>query len=551
MPERTSTGTVGWPDEFAARYVAKGYWAGLSVGAHILAAAEATPDAVCLVDRGLRLTYRELLARADGAAVRMHELGLRADDRVVLQLPNCWEFVVATVACFRLGLVPVMALQGHRKQEIANVTEQAEARAVITAGVVKGFDHQALAHEVASESRTLEHVLVTADRLTAGSLDLRAFCLPADRPLPAKDEPAGTSVALFLLSGGTTGAPKLIARTHNDFSYMVRRSAEICEMGPGSVYLAVLPLGHGFPMTGLFGALFSGGRAVLAGSPVPERAFDLIESEGVTMTSVVPAIAQRWLEHRGAGPTHDLSSLRVLQVAGSRLPDEIAGRITPVLGCLLQNGYGMGEGLFCLTRLGDSADVVCHTQGRPICPDDELRLVDEQGRPVAPGEPGILLTRGPYTPRGYYRAEERNACAFVDDGWYNTGDIVRLRPDGYLVVEGREKDVINRGGEKISAEEIENFAYASGASLAAAVAMPDPRLGERICLYVAGKRLDLEQLCATMRDAGVATFKLPERLVHVDTLPVTTVGKIDKKWLRADIAARLAAEQALTRRRAG
>jgi 2-hydroxy-7-methoxy-5-methyl-1-naphthoate---CoA ligase len=556
MPARTSVGTIAWPDAAAARYVAKGYWEGRSLATHLQAAADAAPDEVCLVDRGLRLTYSELMARADGAAIRMRDLGLRPDDRVVLQLPNCWEFVVATVACLRLGLVPVMALQAHRKQEIAAVAAHAEARAIITAGTVKGFDHQALAHEITGESDVLEHVLVTSDHLYEGSLDLRAFCLPADDPRQARREldeaePDATAVALFLLSGGTTGAPKLIARTHNDYTYVAKRSAEICGAGRHTVYLVVLPIGHGFPMAcpGVFGTLLSGGRVVIAGSPAVERAFELIEAEQVTMTSLVPAIIQRWLEHRATDRTHDLSSLQLVQVSGSRIPDEIATRVAPVLGCELQNGYGMAEGLICLTRPGDPAAIVCHTQGRPICPDDELRLVGEQGEPVAVGEPGVLLTRGPYTPRGYYRAAEVNAKAFRE-GWYDTGDIVRMRPDGNLVVEGREKDVINRGGEKISAEEIENFAYHAGASLAAAVAMPDAELGERICLYVVGGKLELAPLRATMEASGVATFKLPDRLVHADSLPVTAVGKVDKKALRADIAARLAEERLLAERRA-
>jgi 2,3-dihydroxybenzoate-AMP ligase len=539
----TSSGTVPWPADAAARYVAKGYWEGRPLGSYIADAAAKDPDAVCLVDGAMRLTYRELISRADGAAARLSRLGLGPDDRIVVQLPNCWQSIVVTLACLRLGAISVMAVQGHRKQEITKITEHSQARAIITAGVLKGFDHQALAHEVARESATVEHVLVVSDELYPGSLDLAEFLRPADGPTLAPAEPDGTSVAFFVLSGGTTGAPKLIARTHNDFSYMVKRAAEICQVGRDTVYLAVLPLGHGFPLNGVLGALFSGGRAVIAGSPAPERAFETIQAEGVTMTSLVPAIVQRWLEFRAADQSHDLSSLEVVQVSGSRIPDEIAGRITPVLGCQLQNGYGMGEGLFCLTRPGDPAEVVQHTQGRPICPDDELRLVDEEGNPVPDGEPGILLTRGPYTPRGYYRADESNMRSFVDDGWYNTGDIVRRRPDGNLIVEGRQKDVINRGGEKISAEELENFAYQCGASLAAAVAMPDPELGEKICLYVVGPAIDLEQVRATMQAAGVAPFKLPERLVHVDTLPFTAVGKVDKKALRADIAGRLAAER--------
>lgn len=542
MPHRTTEGTVPWPADLARRYVARGYWEGRSLLSYVVAAAEADPAAVCVVDGELRLTYADLLARVDGAAARLHARGLRPDDRVLIQLPNCWQFFVVVLACLRAGAVPVLMLQGHRRQEVSQVAAHAEARAIVTTGTVKDFDFQALAHEVARDSATLEHVLVLADRLYPGSLDLTALCRPADGPAPQFPEPEGAAVALFVCSGGTTGAPKLIARTHDDFAYMVRRAAEICGVGPGTAYLTALPLGHGFPFTGALGALFRGGRVIVSASPAPERMFPLIEAERVTMTSLVPAIAQRWLDHRATDPDRDLSSLALVQVSGSRIPDEMARRMGPVLGCLLQNGYGMGEGLMCLTRPGDPADVVCGTQGRPICPDDELLLVDEQGAPVAEGEPGILRTRGPYTPRGYYRAPEANARSFTPDGWYDTGDIVRLRRDGNLVVAGRQKDVINRGGEKISAEEIENFAYQCGAALAAAVSMPDPELGERICLYVVGGEFDLAGLRDTMRRAGVATFKLPERLERTGSLPFTALGKIDKAALRADIAGRLAAD---------
>src|SRR5262249_43124964 len=159
-------------------------------------------------------------------------------------------------------------------------------------------------------------------------------------------------------------------------------------------------------------------RVVVASSPAPERAFAAIEREKVTITSVVPAAVQRWLEHREADPRHDLSSLHLLQVGGSRLADQVARRITPELGGPLQQVFGMSEGLLCLTRPDDPDEAIWHSQGRPICPDDELLLVDEEGEPVPVGQPGVLLTRGPYTPRGYYRAEEQNARAFVGDGWY-------------------------------------------------------------------------------------------------------------------------------------
>jgi len=207
----------------------------------------------------------------------------------------------------------------------------------------------------------------------------------------------------------------------------------------------------------------------------------------------------------------------------------------------------MAEGLLNYTRLDDPEEIICTTQGRPLSPADEVRLVDEHDRDVPDGEPGLLLTRGPYTLRGYYRAAEHNARSFTADGWYRSGDICRRTPEGNLVVEGRDKDMINRGGEKISAEEIENLVYRLPAvSQVAAVAMPDAVLGERVCLYVvprAGAELTLEQVRQSIEDLGVARYKLPEHLVLTDSLPATKVGKIDKKALRADIAERLAVSQ--------
>jgi 2,3-dihydroxybenzoate-AMP ligase len=546
-------GTVPWPREFAQHYVEQGYWRERPFGAELYASADRYPVKVALVDGLVRLTYAQLMSRADGAALRLRSLGLEPDDRVVVQLPNCWEFVVLTLACLRAGIVPVMALPGHRHHELSYLAEHSEARAIAVADVVRDFDHQAMAHGVAAGSDTVEQVLVTGNA-AAGSVDVRALLEPAEDPVAARasldaSAPDPYDVAVFLLSGGTTGLPKLIARTHNDYVYNARRSGEVCGVDADTVYLGVLPLGHNFPLAcpGILGTFLAGGTVVIASSPEPGKVFDLIDRERVTVTAAVPAVAQRWLEYRGEHDGHDLSSLRLLQVGGARLADEVARRVRPVLGGALQQVFGMAEGLLNYTRLDDPDDISCATQGRPMCPDDEVCVVDESGSHVATGEPGVLLTRGPYTPRGYYRAPEHNARAFTSDGWYRTGDIVRLRPDGNLVVEGRDKDMINRGGEKISAEEVENFAYqVPGVSLAAAVAMPDPDLGERVCLYVvahAGCTVTLDDVHEVMNVAGTARFKLPERLVLVTELATTKVGKIDKKALRADISARLESER--------
>ena len=555
MPTPISDHTVPWPDAAAADYVAKGYWAGVPLDALLRDVADRRSDSPALVDpsAGLRLTHRELVDRADAAAARLLDLGMAKGDRIVVQLGNGWEFVVLILACLRVGIVPVTALPAHRRTELAHLARHAEATAIAVPDRLRDFDHQTLAHDLADEVREATggswHVLVAGDDVASASIDLRALCAPG----PGLDRlaaPGSRDVAVFLLSGGTTGLPKLIARTHDDYAYNARRSAAMAGIHADTVYLVSLPAGHNFPLAcpGILGTLLAGGMVVMLASPEPARAFATIAAERVTHTAVVPAIAGRWLDHAAEHGAGDLASLRVLQVGGARLADELARKVRPVLGCTLQQVFGMAEGLLNYTRLDDADDVVCTTQGRPMCPDDEVRLVDELDQDVPDGEPGSLLTRGPYTPRGYYKAADQNARAFTDDGWYRSGDICRRTPAGNLIVEGRDKDMINRGGEKISAEEVENLVYQLPAvAQVAAVAMPDPQLGERVCVYVVARpaaTLTLEEIRNFMDASGVARFKLPEHLVLVEELASTKVGKIDKKALRADIADRLAAERA-------
>ncbi|MGH3171921.1 MAG: (2,3-dihydroxybenzoyl)adenylate synthase [Trebonia sp.] len=552
MPSPISDHTVPWPADAVADYVAKGYWSGVSLGTLLRATADRRPGAPALTDvaAGIRLTYGDLADRADAAAVRLLGLGLNRGDRIVVQLGNGWEFVVLTLACLRAGIVPVMALPAHRRVELTYLARHAEASAIAVPDRLRDFDHQALARELADDVRSVTagpwHVLVAGGDLAPGSIDLRALCGPFGGPSGGPvAEPGGGDVAVFLLSGGTTGLPKLIARTHDDYAYNARRSAELAGLDETGVYLVSLPAGHNFPLAcpGILGTLLAGGKVVMLPSPEPARAFATIEAEGVTHTAVVPAVAGRWLDHAAENGAGQAATLRVLQVGGARLADELARKVRPVLGTTLQQVFGMAEGLLNVTRLDDPEDVIRTTQGRPICPGDEIRLVDESDQDVPGGEPGRLLTRGPYTPRGYYNAAEQNERAFTSDGWYRSGDICRRTPEGNLIVEGRDKDMINRGGEKISAEEVENLVYQMPAvAQVAAVAMPDPRLGERVCLYVVprpGRTVTLEEIRAAMDALGVARFKFPERLEIVSELAATKVGKIDKKALRSDIARRL------------
>ncbi|MDR6417553.1 AMP-binding protein [Pseudarthrobacter sulfonivorans] len=551
MTSHTSEGTIAWPADLAAEFRAKGYWEDRPLGAYILDTADRLPEKTAVVDGDLRLTYAELANRMDAAAERLLQLGLKPDDRIMVQLPNGWQFTVLTLACFRAGIIPVMALPAHRQYELSFLTELSEARAIAVPDVIKDFDHQAMAEELAVSIPALEIILVSGtakplnvrlEEILAPVKDVSAARARLDATAPSPDSPA-----LFLLSGGTTGLPKLITRTHNDYAYNIKACSIPTGVTEDTVYLGTLPASHNFPLAcpGILGILFAGGRTIMLPSPEPRKAFAAIEREGVTLSTAVPAVAQRWIEYQQEAGTSQLATLEVLQVGGSRLPDEIARKVKPVLGATLQQVFGMAEGLINTTRLDDPEDVICTTQGRPVSEADEVRIVDEFGEDLPDGVPGSILTRGPYTPRGYYRAPEANARAFTPDGWYASGDIVERRPDGNLIVQGRDKDMINRGGEKISAEEIESLVYRiEDVTMAAAIAMPDQVLGERLCLYITvkpGREVTLEQIQDLLRRTGVAAFKIPEHLVVVDELPTTKVGKINKKDLRADIAERLAA----------
>ncbi len=546
-------GFIPWPADFADRYRRQGLWRGDTIGAMLRSWAERYAQRIAVVDGGRRVTYAEMDAQTDRLAAALLGLGIGKGDRVLLHLPNVYEFLVLFLALMRIGALPVHALPGHRKHEIAYLSEFSQAVAYAVPASFRGFDYVALAREVRDETPTLRHLIVAGEAPDDRFVSIQGLIDGAPSAEAARAEveehgPKPEDVAFFLLSGGTTGMPKLIPRTHDDYSYNLRASGEVCEFDQDTVYLVSLPIAHNFPLgcPGALGTFHVGGRVVLNNDPSAAAVFPLIEKERVTVTALVPALAIRWLEAPELA-RHDLSSLKLLQVGGARMNPEVARRVKPLMGAIPQQVFGMAEGLLNYTRLNDPADALEDSQGRPISQADELRIVDPDGNEVPEGEMGELLTRGPYTIRGYYLAEEHNAAAFTPDGFYRTGDVVRRRPDGNLVVEGRVKDLVNRGGEKISAEEIENLILAHPkVSNVAVVPMPDRVLGERACAYVIlrdGEVLALDELVAFLRGRELATYKLPERLEITDAFPLTAVGKVNKGLLRDDVTRKLGAEQ--------
>lgn len=525
-------GCTPWPADLAARYRAAGYWQGERLGDVTRRRAAETPSRVAVVAGARRITYAELDTRAARLAAGLAQLGIGMHDRVVVQLPNVPAFLKVTLALFRIGALPVFALPQHRSNEINYFCAHAQAVAYVVPDVLQGFDYRTLARDTRNAVPSLRHVIVAGDPgefLALDAIDAEPASLP---------EPDPSDVAFFLLSGGTTSLPKLIPRTHDDYAYQLRATAAALGFDERGVYLASLPMAHNAALgcPGVLGTLRAGGRVVLAPTPSPDDAFPLLASEGVTLTTLVPSLVNLWVE---AAEWLEVDFSRVLlQVGGAMLNRNTARTLVGPLGGRLTHWFGMAEGLLSFTRLDDPEDVVIGTQGRPLCPDDEIRVVDEADRNVAPGETGELLTRGPYTLRGYYDAAAHNAVTFTSTGFLRTGDLVRISERGDMSVEGRIKDVINRGGEKVPAEEVETHLLTHpDVRNAAVVAVPDALLGEKTCAFLVTSRgVTLREIRDFLGARGMADYKLPDRIELLDALPSTNVGKINKVALRASLA---------------
>jgi len=352
------------------------------------------------------------------------------------------------------------------------------------------------------------------------------------------------------LSGGTTGIPKLIPRTHNDYAYNSKVASEVTELTQDSTLLLVLPIAHNLPLAcpGIQGFMFKGGKVVVHANTRPTEMFALIQKHKITHLKVVPALLIRLINDPSV-EDYDLSSLKLIQSGGQRMQPEVRSKTRALIpGVFVQENFGMSEGTLMFVRASDPEEVKLETCGRPVSADDEVLLLDDEGREVPEGEVGEFTVRGPYTLRGYYGVPEYNARQFTPDGFYRSGDLMRKHPSGNYIVEGRKKDLINRGGEKISAEEVENLILMHPAvQNVACVPMPDAAMGEKMCAYVIlrpGADLNLGALVAFLLTKEIAKFKLPERLETLAEFPVSTFGKVSKKALGEQITAKLAAERA-------
>lgn len=548
-------GLVPYDEASCQRYRAAGLWSGRTLAQELAVAAAEHADRVALIAGGRAYTYREVFAWADRFAAGLRDLAhLRAGDAVMFQMGNVVETVVAYLGCVKLGVRPVCTLPQHGTREIGLLADHVGATCLITQA---DFGRGRLVEQARQlMSANLATVIVARGPGFDGALSFDDLC---ERGADPAAEPVGLpevdplTPAVFQLSGGTTGLPKVAARLHEEYAYNARAWAQKMDYSTESVLLYPLPLMHNAGIElALQPAIFSGATLVLAETADVDVLLDLVvEHRPDVLPLVPPALAIRLLDSARVATT-DLSCIRDFVVGGQRLAVEVAERLRDELHIPVRQMFGMAEGMFLLTPRQASEYVRHHAVGTPISPFDEIRILNPDGEnEVPPGAIGELATRGPYTIRGYYRAEAHNASSFTADGFYRTGDLARRHDtsDGsFYSIDGRIKDVINRGVEKIHAEEVEELIVRhEDVVTVALVAMPDAVLGEKACAYLVMKDgappLTVATLGQHLLGRGLAKYKLPERVEIVPAFPLTNVGKVAKKDLRADIERKLSIEK--------
>ncbi len=548
-------GFVPWPEELVKLYKKKGYWEDTTFGEHIDRWVKKYGDQPALAYRGKEITYRQMDEYTTRLAYQMVRLGMKTYDRVIMQLFNVPELVYLVYACMKIGAIPICSLPTYRWSEISFLAQASGARVHAIPGVAKDFDYEEFAERVREATPSLKYVLTLGKPKLPGMSSINDL-LESDTHLnTAKEElaryrPDPMEPALFQLSGGTTGVPKIIPRTHNDYYYNAKCAAIALEFNVKTRLLLALPVMHNFPLVnGLFPIHYRGGVVALVDSLAPESILQAIAENKADSLMTVPVLMHRLLDvPEEVRSKYDLRSFRHLFWGGNPVDPETQLKFRNTFHCDTDQTYGMAEGLVCWTRPSDPLETKLHTQGRPVSEAEEVRVTDiNTGEKVPTGKIGECWTQGPYTLRGYYNAKEHNDVVFTPDGFYKTGDLIKKDGHGNITIVGRIKDCISRGAEKINAEEVENciikFPRVKNVAL---VAMPDKVMGERVCAFVVprpGETFTLEELNNfLLNEQKIAKFKVPERLEFIDELPVTKVGKFEKKTLREKITEILKSE---------
>lgn len=498
------------------------------------------------------LSYAELDETSDRFAGALLAIGLATGDRVVFQLANSNELVIGFIACLKAGLIPLSTLAAHREHEIGYLAGLSEARAHFVQGDDPKFDDVTFAQRMQAQVATLKWIVQARGERRGQALSMRSLIdsmeLEKARQLLQGVPNDPFQVAVFQLSGGTTGVPKIIPRFNNEYLYNMRAVASFNGYREDDCLFMPLPMMHNLNMGCCFGPfLLSGGAVTVAADLQPGSLSEVFRKYRPTWGAIGGPVLEK------LRPAIDAGVMPVQQLRGV-ISSSGAPKLRSILKAPAFHIFGMTEGVIMMTR-ADQPQVVQDTMvGRPVSALDQVKLfrIGTEEEILEPGVEGECAFAGPYTIHGYYKAPDRNKEAFTSEGFYRSGDLMTFHDiDGqrYYRFCGRTKDVVDRGGEKINCEEVEQLVCRHPAvALASVVGMPDPVFGERVCAFMIVKpgatAPTVPELGEFLRTEGVAKFKWPERIELLEEFPLTKTGKLSKPLLKEVITQKLSAETA-------
>jgi 2,3-dihydroxybenzoate-AMP ligase len=545
---------IRYKKEMIDEFIRDGYWTRETFYDFWDRNAREYGDREALVDSRYRLTWAEAKKLVDALAVSWAEMGIEKFSRVIIQSPNSVYGFLARIACERAGLISLTVYPYLRQRELQYMTERTEATAVIIPHVYRKFDYLEMYKGLKSQFPHLSYIFLFDDEVPSSAPDNtysltrmareRAQRAIDEDVLAARKLDSVGNVGLLTSTTGTTGLPKLVEWPIAPRVCTSKARVDIWSLTKDDTTMAIAPHAGGAAGTlTYFAAPLAGARTVMLEEFSPEGALQLIEKERATAIGVVPTHLVRMLEADTSN--YDLSSLRFIRSAGGYLSPQVAEEAEKAFGAVITSDLGtqdMGSVSGC--RVEDPKELRRRTVGRML-PGNKVRLLAEDGMEVSPGEPGTLYFRGPHAPAGYYRDEELTATVFDPEGWTTTGDIVKF-DQNCLWILGRAKDMIIRGGQNIYPAEIEGLLNEHPkVSSVAIVGYPDREMGERCCACIipkSGQSITFDEMVEFLKSKELAMFKLPEKMVVMAALPtVGDSGKIDKKALKKDIEAQVAA----------
>jgi 2,3-dihydroxybenzoate-AMP ligase/mycobactin salicyl-AMP ligase len=541
-------GFVPYKKKDVQKYNKLRWWLGITWGDMFDKATDVYPEKIGLVDDTSRFTYAQLREKVDKAAIGFMNLGIKQKDFVLVQIPNWHEFVVAYFALQKIGAIVVLLISRHGLAEVNYLAGLTNPTAYIVPMQYGKIEYAPLIEGVTSATKSIKHVVTVRspgeNKYTSMEKLIEESQLTKENLKALADRrPDPMEVAFILPTGGTTGLPKAVPRTHNDYITYVEYHAKAWEITANDTLLTAAPVSHSQGMhCGLGASFLNAATYVLTESTDAENLCKVIQKEKVTAFPTVPAIAQRMTTLENLRD-FDISSLKKIYCGGAPSTPELVRSVYENLKCKFVNAFGSSEGVAMMTRLNHDVDTICNTVGKVDCPYNTVKTIDQYGKKCPVGKEGEFVSKGPTVFTGYFKSPEENEKIFTKDGFFKTGDLAMIDERGIIKVTGRIKETILRGGETIAAGGIERLICThTGVAEVAVIGMPDKALGERICAYVQlkpGVKLTFEELIAHLKSVGASVMQLPERVEFIDTMPLSKVGKADKNFLKEDIKKRL------------